>query len=178
MASDYIAEALKKCKKKKPVIVSQGLVAASGGYWLSMYADTILAAPNTITGSIGVIGGWDYNMGLKEKLGVSTDFVKRGDHAEITFGATVPLLGISLPDRNLNSGERARMEYIIKAEYKDKYISKKWIKIKCQECEKESVVQWCKISSRKYFNGVKFLLENMLRIFQFVQSVLENILQI
>jgi protease-4 len=55
LASDYIAEALRKAKGKKPIIVSQGSVAASGGYWLSMYADTIIAAPNTVTGSIGVI---------------------------------------------------------------------------------------------------------------------------
>lgn len=123
MASDYIAEAIKKCKAKKPVIVSQGSVAASGGYWLSMYADTIIAAPNTITGSIGVIGGWAYNAGLKEKLGVTTDYVKRGDHAELGFGATVPLIGISLPDRNLNPEERQRMEYIIKSEYED-FVSK------------------------------------------------------
>ena len=46
----------KECKEEKPVIISQGLIAASGGYWLSMYGDKIVAAPNTITGSIGVIG--------------------------------------------------------------------------------------------------------------------------
>ncbi|MGE5497350.1 MAG: S49 family peptidase, partial [Syntrophothermus sp.] len=95
-----------------------GLVAASGGYWLSMYGDTILAAPNTITGSIGVIGGWVYNKGLKEKLGVTTDYVKTGEHAELGFGATVPFIGVSLPDRNLTKEERTRMEYIIKDQYR------------------------------------------------------------
>jgi protease-4 len=119
MASDYIAEALKKAKGKKPVIVSQGAVAASGGYWLSMYADTIVAAPTTITGSIGVIGGWVYSKGIKETLGMSTDFVKAGEHADLGFGFTLPFIGLGLPDRNLTEAERSRMEYTIRSMYKD-----------------------------------------------------------
>ncbi|MDI6765834.1 MAG: signal peptide peptidase SppA [Bacteroidota bacterium] len=119
MASDYIAEALKKCKEKKPVIVSQGYVAASGGYWLSMYGDTIVAAPNTITGSIGVIGGWIYNKGLKDSLGMTTDHVKVGKHADLGFGFTLPFLGVGVPDRNFNEEERQRMETFIKIFYKE-----------------------------------------------------------
>jgi protease IV len=119
LASDIIAEALKKCKGKKPVIISQGNVAASGGYWLSMYGDTIVAAPNTITGSIGVIGGWTYNKGLDNKLGVTTDFVKKGDHADIGFGFTFPFLDITLPDRDLTPAEQAKAESTIKSMYKD-----------------------------------------------------------
>lgn len=119
MASDYVAEALKKCKEKKPVIISQGFVAASGGYWLSMYADTIVAAPNTITGSIGVIGGWAYNKGLKDTLGMTTDHVKVGKHADLGFGFTLPLIGVSLPDRNLTSEEFGKMENVIRTFYKE-----------------------------------------------------------
>jgi protease-4 len=119
MASDYIAEALKKAKGKKPIIVSQGAVAASGGYWLSMYADTIVAAPTTITGSIGVIGGWLYNKGIKEKLGMSTDLVKVGEHADLGFGFTLPFIGVGLPDRAMTDAERARMESVIKTLYTD-----------------------------------------------------------
>lgn len=119
LASDLISEALKKAKGKKPIIVSQGAVAASGGYWLSMYADTIVAVPNTITGSIGVISGWFYNKGLKEDIGMSTDFVKVGKHADMGFGFTLPLLNISLPDRNYNDEELAKTEFIIKSFYKD-----------------------------------------------------------
>jgi protease-4 len=119
MASDYIAEALKQAKGKKPVIVSQGAVAASGGYWLSMYADTIVAAPNTITGSIGVIGGWIYNKGIKESLGLTTDHVKVGDHADLGFGFVLPFIGAGIPDRNLSELERTRMESIIRAHYAD-----------------------------------------------------------
>jgi protease-4 len=119
MASDYIAEALKKCKENKPVIVSQGYVAASGGYWLSMYADTIVAAPNTITGSIGVIGGWVYNKGLKDTLGMTTDFVKVGKHADLGFGFTLPFIGVGLPDRNMTEEERSKAELAIKTMYKE-----------------------------------------------------------
>ena len=119
MASDYIAEAMKKAKGKKPVIVSQGFVAASGGYWLSMYGDTIVAAPGTITGSIGVIGGWFYNKGIKEAFGMSTDFVKVGAHADFGFGMTLPLIGVTIPDRNLTIDERARVESTMRALYKD-----------------------------------------------------------
>lgn len=123
MASDYIAEAIKKYKKTKPIIISMGSVAASGGYWLSMYADTIVSAPNTLTGSIGVISAWVYNKGLSEKLGFTTDYVKRGDHAELGFGASLPFFGIGLPDRALTPEERGRMEYFIKDSY-DMFITK------------------------------------------------------
>jgi protease-4 len=119
LASDIIAEALKKCRGKKPVIISQGYVAASGGYWLSMYGDTILAAPNTITGSIGVIGGWAYNKGFDSMLGVSTDFVKKGDHADLGFGFTLPFIGLTIPDRDLTAAEKAKAESTIKSMYKD-----------------------------------------------------------
>ena len=119
VASDYIAQAMKNAKGKKPIIVSQGYVAGSGGYWLSMYADTIVAAPGTITGSIGVIGGWVYNKNLKETLGMSTDYVKAGEHADLGFGFRLPLIGLSVPDRNLTMEEHNRMEYSIKTMYKE-----------------------------------------------------------
>ncbi len=119
LASDLIAEALKKAKGKKPVIVSQGSVAASGGYWLSMYADTIVAAPGTVTGSIGVIAMWVYNNEFKESLGMSTDYVKAGRFSDLTFGANIPILGLTLPDRNLSETEMKKAEAIIKNMYKD-----------------------------------------------------------
>jgi protease-4 len=119
MASDIVAEALKKCREKKPVIVSQGYVAGSGGYWLSMYGDEIYAAPTTITGSIGVIGGWYYNKSLKQDLGVSTDLVQIGKHADLPFGMRVPFIGLSLPDRDLNADELKKAENMIKETYRD-----------------------------------------------------------
>lgn len=123
LASDIVAEALKKCLGKKPVIVSQGFVAASGGYWLSMYSDKIVANPTTITGSIGVIGGWIYNTGLKDKLGVTTDMVKTSERSDLGFGMRLPLLGLQLPDRNLKEDEQARIQQSILAMY-DVFIDK------------------------------------------------------
>ena len=117
MASDMVAEALKKCSEKKPVIISQGQVAASGGYWISMYGDEIVAGPNTITGSIGVIGGWLYDKGISQKMGMTSDFVKRGKHADMGFGVTLPFLGLTIPARNLTEEEYHKMEHYIKAFY-------------------------------------------------------------
>jgi len=122
LASDVVAEAMKRCKEKKPLIVSQGYVAGSGGYWISMYADTIVASPATITGSIGVIGGWFYNEGLKEKLGMATDIVKVGDHADLGYGIPLPFVG-RLPDRNLTPDERSKFEHNIK-HYYDAFVEK------------------------------------------------------
>ena len=118
LASDLIAEVLRKGKGKKPIIVSQGYVAASGGYWLSMFADTIVAAPNTITGSIGVIGSFMFNKTLKQDLGLSVDHVKKGKFADLGFGATLPLIGISLPDRDFTDEELKMAETGIKTLYK------------------------------------------------------------
>jgi protease IV len=154
MASDYIAEAMKKAKGKKPIIVSQGFVAASGGYWLSMYADTIVAAPGTVTGSIGVIGGWMYNKGFKEKIGISTDFVKIGDHADLGFGMTMPLIGVRVPDRNLTQEERARAESTINILYKD-FVLKVSLGRKMKSEDVESIAQgrvWSGLDGKK--NGL------------------------
>lgn len=64
-----------------PVVVSMSEVAASGGYFVSMGADTIIAEPGTITGSIGVLGGKLVLNQLVERLGVRHDHVAAGDHA-------------------------------------------------------------------------------------------------
>ncbi|MEX0679775.1 MAG: S49 family peptidase [Balneolales bacterium] len=109
LASDLVAEELRKTAEEKPVIVSMGAVAASGGYWISMYADSIVAAPNTITGSIGVIGGWLWDDGLSENLHLHSDYVSRGTSADLSFGPTLPLIGLSLPNRALTDGERERL---------------------------------------------------------------------
>lgn len=123
MASDYVAEAMKKVAKKKPMIVSQGQVAASGGYWISMYADTILAGPTTITGSIGVIGGWVYDSGISDKLGMTADHVKRGKRADMGHGVRLPLLGLQIPARNLTEEERSRVEKVFMQMY-DGFVGK------------------------------------------------------
>ncbi len=80
VASEVIWREMSEAKKVKPVIVSMGEVAASGGYYISAPADTIVAQPNTITGSIGIFGLW-FNVQelLNKKLGVTTDGVSTGE---------------------------------------------------------------------------------------------------
>jgi len=75
-ASEQIWHALSMLKAKKPLIVSMGDYAASGGYYISCMADKIIAQPNTITGSIGIFGVIPNIKGLNEKLGLSYDGVK------------------------------------------------------------------------------------------------------
>jgi len=83
LASDIILEELLLAKAEKPVVASYGGVAASGGYYISCGADTILASPNTITGSIGVFGVFP-NMQelLNDKLGITFDHVMTNAHAD------------------------------------------------------------------------------------------------
>ncbi len=119
MASDYIADVLRKFKNKKPIIVSQGWVAASGGYWLSMDADAIVSSPMTITGSIGVIGSFLYDKGLKDSIGITTDIVKIGKYADLGYPFVLPFIPIGLPVRNLTEDERSKIESRIMQMYKD-----------------------------------------------------------
>ncbi|MBM81258.1 MAG: signal peptide peptidase SppA [Planctomycetaceae bacterium] len=81
LASDLMWRALEKCGK--PVIVSMGDTAASGGYYISMGADRIFAEPGTLTGSIGVVGGKMGIRGLFKKVGITTSVVQRGKNAGI-----------------------------------------------------------------------------------------------
>ncbi len=83
LASEVIWRALMEAKKEKPLIASMSALAASGGYYISAPADTILAQPNTITGSIGIFGLWFNAEGLlKNKLGITTDVVKTGEFSD------------------------------------------------------------------------------------------------
>jgi protease IV len=82
-ASDVIWREVGLTRKKKPVVVSMGDVAASGGYYVAMGSDAIVAQPGTITGSIGVFGGKFSLQGLYEKVGVTREILKRGQHADL-----------------------------------------------------------------------------------------------
>ncbi len=76
LASDVILRELRLLQEEKPIIASYGDVAASGGYYISCYADKIVALPNTITGSIGVFGMFPNMEGLlKNRIGITTDNV-------------------------------------------------------------------------------------------------------
>jgi protease-4 len=74
--SEQIWRALSNLKKEKPLIVSMGDYAASGGYYISCMADSIVAQPNTLTGSIGIFGLIPNIEGLNKKLGLTYDGVK------------------------------------------------------------------------------------------------------
>ena len=83
LTSEIIYHELQQLRKKKPIVVSMGNYAASGGYYIACAADSIIADPNTLTGSIGVVGVM-FNIGdmMKNKLGVTTDVVKTGPYAD------------------------------------------------------------------------------------------------
>jgi protease-4 len=83
MASEDILVELIKTKGVKPIIVSMGDVAGSGGYYIACAADTILAGKNTITGSIGVIGTFFNTKGFFNKLGISFDVAKSHEFSDI-----------------------------------------------------------------------------------------------
>jgi protease-4 len=82
VASETIGAAIRRAKDAGiPVIVSMGDVAASGGYWIAMYADRILAAPTTLTGSIGVIVGKPAFGAFLDDLGIDIASATRGPNA-------------------------------------------------------------------------------------------------
>lgn len=83
LASDVIWQEVKLTAEKKPVIASMGNVAASGGYYIAMGCDTIVAQPNTITGSIGIFGLLlNIEPFMRKKLGITFDRVRTNDHAD------------------------------------------------------------------------------------------------
>ncbi len=93
LASDEISKALSEFQKnaKKPVVVSMGSLAASGGYYVSAPARWIVANELTITGSIGVImHGWNYR-GLMDKVGVQPRVYKSGKFKDMLSGSRDPL---------------------------------------------------------------------------------------
>ena len=85
--SAYISEQiwgqLVELKAVKPVVVSMGDYAASGGYYISCAADMIVAERNTLTGSIGVFGQFPNAAGLLEKIGITTDIVKTNNYSDL-----------------------------------------------------------------------------------------------
>ncbi|MBN1938642.1 MAG: signal peptide peptidase SppA [Candidatus Aminicenantes bacterium] len=83
VASDTIWREVELTRKKKPVVVSMSDLAGSGGYWIAMSADRIIAHPQTLTGSIGVISGKFDLSGLMDKIGVTTEKIAIGKQSDI-----------------------------------------------------------------------------------------------
>lgn len=111
-ASEQIWHAVKELKANKPVIVSMGDYAASGGYYISCAADSIIAEPTTLTGSIGIFGMIPNVKGLTEKIGLTFDVVKTNKFSD--FGNLM---------RPVNGDERALLQMMISQGY-DLFVSR------------------------------------------------------
>jgi protease-4 len=105
LASDLVWREVTRIKK--PIVASMGDMAASGGYYISMGADKILAEPRTLTGSIGVVGGKMALGGLFNKVGIKTEVISRGKNS-----------GWESMDQPFSSSEREAWLAVMKDIYK------------------------------------------------------------
>ncbi len=112
-ASDIIWHAVENAKKSKPVVISMGDVAASGGYYIACNANKIIAEPSTITGSIGIFAGKPVMKGFYDWLGISTEYVMKGK-----------LAGMFRETEKFTPEERAKFEEMIKSTYYDDFVPK------------------------------------------------------
>jgi protease-4 len=101
-ASQEIYEQVKKASESKKVVVSMGAVAASGGYYVALPADVIVANPGTITGSIGVIMEFPVIEELLGKIGIDFEVIKSRDHKDI-----------GSPFRKMNERERKLLSGVV-----------------------------------------------------------------
>ena len=111
--SDLIWNAVEEAKKKKPVVVSMSDLAASGGYYVSMGANKIVAEPLTFTGSIGIFAYKPVMKGFYDWVGVTSYYLTRGKNAAI-FRETEQFT----PD------ERKKFESMLRHEYEDEFLPK------------------------------------------------------
>lgn len=141
LASDIMWREIVLCKKKKPVVVSMGNVAASGGYYIAAPADAIVAQPNTITGSIGVFGMLiNAQELLNNKLGVKIETVKFGEFSDL-----------GSPDRPLNEAERKVIQNAVDRVYTD-FINRVAEGRKMTEAQVDSIAQgrvWSGVDAKK-----------------------------
>lgn len=105
-ASEQIWKAITDLKAEKPVVVSMGDMAASGGYYIACNADKIVAQPTTLTGSIGVFGAIPSFEGTARKLGISTDEVKTNEFSD--FGNVI---------RPFNEREKQMLQAMVERGY-------------------------------------------------------------
>ncbi len=113
LASDIIWHAVAAAKEKKPVVISMGDVAASGGYYIACGANKIIAQPSTITGSIGVVAGKPVMRGFYDWLGISNEYIMRGKNA-----------GMFRETEKFTDDERAKFEDWIKTTYYNDFVPK------------------------------------------------------
>jgi protease-4 len=107
-SSEVIRHELVLTRRSKPVVVSMADVAASGGYWIAMSANRIIAEPGTLTGSIGVLMGKFNLQGLYQKLGLSEDFIATTENSTLEY-----------PFQNFTPAQREVVMKNMRATYKD-----------------------------------------------------------
>ncbi|MDR1683543.1 MAG: signal peptide peptidase SppA [Candidatus Symbiothrix sp.] len=118
-ASEQIWRAVKNLREVKPVVVSMGSYAASGGYYISCGANKIVAEPTTLTGSIGIFGLIPNGAELAKRMGATFDGVETNKHSNFAGDVlSIPLFGVGLlPARPLNAGESAMVQAHIERFY-------------------------------------------------------------
>lgn len=115
LTSEIIWREVDLATRKKPLIVSMGNVAASGGYYISCAADTIVADPSTLTGSIGIFGLFFSGEKLiKDKMGIQTNVVKTNEHSD--FGGSYPL-PLPISSRPLTAYEKNVLQNYVNQGY-------------------------------------------------------------
>lgn len=115
LTSEIIWREVDLATRKKPLIVSMGNVAASGGYYISCAADTIVADPSTLTGSIGIFGLFFSGEKLiKDKMGIQTNVVKTNEHSD--FGGSYPL-PLPISNRPLTAYEKNVLQNYVNQGY-------------------------------------------------------------
>ena len=135
-ASEQIWNEVVKLKAKKPVIVSMGGMAASGGYYISCAADSIFAEATTLTGSIGIFGMMPNMEGLlSDKLGLDFDIVKTNRYADFAS-----------PTRPMTEGEKALLQKTIERGY-DLFVTR------CAEGREMSKEALCRVAEGRVWTG-------------------------
>lgn len=135
-ASEQIWNEVVKLKAKKPVIVSMGGMAASGGYYISCAADSIFAEATTLTGSIGIFGMMPNMEGLlSNKLGLDFDIVKTNRYADFAS-----------PTRPMTEGEKALLQKTIERGY-DLFVTR------CAEGREMSKEALCRVAEGRVWTG-------------------------
>ena len=108
MASDLLWRAVKSVREKKPVVVSMGDYAASGGYYIASAGSAVLSQPATLTGSIGVFMLRPVFAGLYDKLDIGRELIARGGLASVAGG-----------DGPLNAFQRDRLDQLTRSAYRE-----------------------------------------------------------
>ncbi len=156
LASALVWREIRRTAEQMPVIASMSDVAGSGGYYLAMAADSIVAYPGTITGSIGVVGARFSGGPLLERLGLAFDGSSRGTFAESTVF-----------DRRLNPTEEARFRSKIRRFY-DHFVSR------AAECREQGVEQLEAVAQGRVWTGEQALTHQLIDQLGGLETALEE----